>query len=151
MRPPPRTAQGTDTDTDTARTAQGADAKTAQQAAGQTHDSVPLWAWAQDSLTHEELAAGFVVGDEGCLTAAHHRWGARVYDLAWHSLGDARDAETPTRRSHRRHSPTPPARPTIRSSLHPPRTPGRKACERPTAARIPSARTDREGAAGAGS
>ncbi|MFM9696908.1 hypothetical protein [Streptomyces europaeiscabiei] len=46
------------------RTAPGADAKTAQQAAGQTHDSVPLWAGAQDSLTHEELTAGFVAGDE---------------------------------------------------------------------------------------
>ncbi|MFD9037650.1 sigma-70 family RNA polymerase sigma factor [Streptomyces bottropensis] len=66
---------------------------TAQQAADRTHDSVALWAPVEDSLAQEELAAGFAAGDEGCLTAAYHRWGALVYTLARRSLGDAREAE----------------------------------------------------------
>ncbi|MBE1602505.1 MULTISPECIES: sigma-70 family RNA polymerase sigma factor [Streptomyces] len=66
---------------------------TAQQAADRTHDSVALWAPVEDSVAQEELAAGFVAGDEECLTAAYHRWGALVYTLARRSLGDAREAE----------------------------------------------------------
>ncbi|GAQ59850.1 sigma-70 family RNA polymerase sigma factor [Streptomyces scabiei] len=63
------------------------------QQAEKTQDGVALWAPAEDSLEQEELAAGFVAGDEGCLTAAYHRWGALVYTLARRSLGDAREAE----------------------------------------------------------
>ncbi|MFE7762512.1 sigma-70 family RNA polymerase sigma factor [Streptomyces sp. NPDC057438] len=65
----------------------------AQQTAEETHDGVALRAPAEDSLEREELATGFVAGDEGCLTAAYHRWGALVYTLARRSLGDAREAE----------------------------------------------------------
>ncbi|MDW8810908.1 sigma-70 family RNA polymerase sigma factor [Streptomyces scabiei] len=63
------------------------------QQAEKTRDGVALWAPAEDFLEQEELAAGFVAGDEGCLTAAYHRWGALVYTLARRSLGDAREAE----------------------------------------------------------
>ena len=66
---------------------------TAQQAVEQIHDGVPPWAPAADCPAPEELAAGFVAGDEGCLTAAYRRWGALVHTLAWRSLGDAREAE----------------------------------------------------------
>jgi RNA polymerase sigma-70 factor (ECF subfamily) len=63
------------------------------QQAEKTQDGVALWAPAEDFLEQEELAAGFVAGDEGCLTAAYHRWGGLVYTLARRSLGDAREAE----------------------------------------------------------
>lgn len=66
---------------------------TARQAAEKTHDSVALWARAEDSPAWEELASGFVAGDEACLTAAYRRWGPLVYTLARRSLGDAKEAE----------------------------------------------------------
>ncbi|WP_374105893.1 RNA polymerase sigma factor [Streptomyces sp. AC495_CC817] len=66
---------------------------TAQQATRHTHDGVPPWPPADDSPAGEDLAAGFVAGDEGSLTAAYHRWGPLVFTLARRSLGDAREAE----------------------------------------------------------
>ncbi len=47
-------------------------------------------------MTDEELAAGFAAGEETCLAAAYHRWGALVYALARRSLGDDREAEDVT-------------------------------------------------------
>ncbi|WP_063792608.1 RNA polymerase sigma factor [Streptomyces atriruber] len=44
----------------------------------------------------EELATGFVAGDEACLTVVHHRWAALVNCVARRSLGDAREAEDVT-------------------------------------------------------
>jgi RNA polymerase sigma factor (sigma-70 family) len=69
---------------------------TAQQSTGQTLDTVPLWAPAEESLADEELAAGFVGDDEACLAAVYHRWSPLVYSLARRSLGDAREAEDVT-------------------------------------------------------
>ncbi|GGR76411.1 RNA polymerase sigma factor [Streptomyces humidus] len=69
---------------------------TARQVTEQTVDSAPLWAPTEDSLADEELAAGFAAGDESCLVAAYHRWGALVYTLGQRSLGDAREAEDVT-------------------------------------------------------
>ncbi|MDT0566132.1 sigma-70 family RNA polymerase sigma factor [Streptomyces sp. DSM 3412] len=66
---------------------------TAQQATRHTHDGVPSRAPAEDPAACEDLAAGFVAGDEGCLTAVYHRWGPLVLTLARRSLGDAREAE----------------------------------------------------------
>ncbi|MFD7709555.1 sigma-70 family RNA polymerase sigma factor [Streptomyces sp. NPDC059785] len=56
----------------------------------------PLWAPVEETLADEELARGFVAGDEACLSAAYHRWGALVHTLAWRSLGDSREAEDVT-------------------------------------------------------
>ncbi|MCX5166718.1 sigma-70 family RNA polymerase sigma factor [Streptomyces antibioticus] len=47
-------------------------------------------------MTDEELAAGFAAGEETCLAAAYHRWGALVHALARRSLGDDREAEDVT-------------------------------------------------------
>ncbi|WP_069767876.1 sigma-70 family RNA polymerase sigma factor [Streptomyces sp. LUP30] len=69
---------------------------TARQVTEPAIDSIPLWAPAEDSLADEELAAGFAAGDEACLVAAYHRWGALVYTLGRRSLGDAREAEDVT-------------------------------------------------------
>lgn len=66
---------------------------TAQQATRPTHDGVPTGAPADDSAACEDLAAGFVAGDERSLTAVYHRWGPLVFTLARRSLGDAREAE----------------------------------------------------------
>ncbi|MGV9558248.1 RNA polymerase sigma factor [Streptomyces sp. NPDC003401] len=48
------------------------------------------------SPADEELAEGFVRGDEACLAAAYRRWGLLVHTLARRSLGDAREAEDVT-------------------------------------------------------
>ncbi|MCQ9182969.1 sigma-70 family RNA polymerase sigma factor [Streptomyces sp. IBSBF 2953] len=69
---------------------------TARQVTDPAVDGAPLWAPAEDSLADEELAAGFAAGDEACLAAAYHRWGALVYTLGRRSLGDAREAEDVT-------------------------------------------------------
>lgn len=66
---------------------------TAQQATRPTHDGVPPRAPAAEPAACEDLAAGFVAGDERCLTAVYHRWGPLVLTLARRSLGDAREAE----------------------------------------------------------
>lgn len=68
-------------------------AMTAEQATRHTHADVPPRTPADDFPTGEDLAAGFVAGDEGSLTAAYHRWGPLVFTLARRSLGDAREAE----------------------------------------------------------
>ncbi|WP_020120224.1 RNA polymerase sigma factor [Streptomyces canus] len=44
-------------------------------------------------IDDRDLVAGFLKGDEACLTAVHHRWGPLVHALARRSLGDAREAE----------------------------------------------------------
>ncbi|MFE9676599.1 sigma-70 family RNA polymerase sigma factor [Streptomyces sp. NPDC006259] len=49
-----------------------------------------------EPLADDELATGFVRGDEVCLAAAYHRWGALVHTLASRGLGDAREAEDVT-------------------------------------------------------
>lgn len=79
---------------------------TAQQSTERTPDAaVPTaavprptapGAAARESLTDEELATGFVDGDEECLAVAYHRWGRLVYTLARRSLGDAAEAEDVT-------------------------------------------------------
>ncbi|MEE1831481.1 RNA polymerase sigma factor [Streptomyces sp. SP17KL33] len=66
---------------------------TAQQATRHRHDAVPPGTPAEDSPACDDLAAGFVAGDEGSLTAAYHRWGPLVFTLARRSLRDAREAE----------------------------------------------------------
>ncbi|MEV6617009.1 sigma-70 family RNA polymerase sigma factor [Streptomyces sp. NPDC051051] len=67
---------------------------TAQQV---TERTLPATAGpAQDFFTDDELAAGFIRGDEACLAAAYHRWGVLVHTLARRSLGDAREAEDVT-------------------------------------------------------
>lgn len=48
------------------------------------------------ALPDEELARGFVRGDEDCLAAAYLRWWTLVHTLARRSLGDAREAEDVT-------------------------------------------------------
>ncbi|WP_327190163.1 sigma-70 family RNA polymerase sigma factor [Streptomyces xinghaiensis] len=49
-----------------------------------------------EQLSDEEVAAGLAAGDEHCLAAAHHRWGALVHTLARRALGDDREAEDVT-------------------------------------------------------
>jgi RNA polymerase sigma-70 factor (ECF subfamily) len=49
-----------------------------------------------EGLTDADVAQGLVDGDEGCLTAAYHRWGTLVHTLAGRSLGDTREAEDVT-------------------------------------------------------
>ncbi|ULR55452.1 RNA polymerase sigma factor [Streptomyces deccanensis] len=66
---------------------------TAQQATRHRHDHVPPGTPTEDFPACDDLAAGFVAGDEGSLTAAYHRWGPLVLTLARRSLGDAREAE----------------------------------------------------------
>ncbi|MEU7059567.1 sigma-70 family RNA polymerase sigma factor [Streptomyces sp. NPDC046197] len=61
------------------------------QAAG-----TPRWAPVGQPPADEELARGLVAGDDACLAAAYHRWGALVHALAWRSLGDAKEAEDVT-------------------------------------------------------
>lgn len=69
---------------------------TAQRMTEQTPDAPAPWAAGRESLTDEELAAGFAGGDELCLDAAYHRWGRLVHTLARRSLGDAAEAEDVT-------------------------------------------------------
>ncbi|MFB6555479.1 RNA polymerase sigma factor [Streptomyces sp. NPDC056405] len=56
----------------------------------------PSPAAAAESLAEEELAEGFVRGEEACLVAAYHRWSGLVFTLAQRALGDAREAEDVT-------------------------------------------------------
>ncbi|MFJ4860883.1 sigma-70 family RNA polymerase sigma factor [Streptomyces sp. NPDC088748] len=46
-----------------------------------------------EQLLDREVAAGFVRGDERCLSAAYRRWGGLVHTLAARTLGDSREAE----------------------------------------------------------
>ncbi|MET8687224.1 sigma-70 family RNA polymerase sigma factor [Streptomyces sp. NPDC004732] len=43
-----------------------------------------------------DLIAGFMAGDEDCLAAVYHRWGALVHGIARTSLGDACEADDVT-------------------------------------------------------
>ncbi|QES53487.1 RNA polymerase subunit sigma-24 [Streptomyces venezuelae] len=48
---------------------------------------------ARERLPDQEVADGFVRGDERCLGAAYRRWGGLVLALATRTLGDPREAE----------------------------------------------------------
>ncbi|MDH6455999.1 MULTISPECIES: sigma-70 family RNA polymerase sigma factor [unclassified Streptomyces] len=48
---------------------------------------------ADADIDDSALVAGFLRGDESCLTVVHQRWGPLVHALARRSLGDAKEAE----------------------------------------------------------
>ncbi|MFI8930812.1 RNA polymerase sigma factor [Streptomyces sp. NPDC053474] len=51
---------------------------------------------AEGQLRDEDIARGFVSGEEDALAAAFHRWGPLAYARARRALGDAREAEDVT-------------------------------------------------------
>ncbi|MGW0909558.1 sigma-70 family RNA polymerase sigma factor [Streptomyces sp. NPDC002853] len=58
--------------------------------------AVPSHVPVEENQDAEEIAAGFVRGDERCVAALYQRWGALVHTLAARALGDAREAEDVT-------------------------------------------------------
>ncbi|MFE5632268.1 sigma-70 family RNA polymerase sigma factor [Streptomyces sp. NPDC056470] len=46
-----------------------------------------------ERLSDQDVAQGFVRGEERCLTVAYHRWNGLVRTLAARTLGDPREAE----------------------------------------------------------
>ncbi|MGW7072300.1 sigma-70 family RNA polymerase sigma factor [Streptomyces sp. NPDC054855] len=58
--------------------------------------TVPSHVPFEESQDAEEIAAGFIRGDERCVAALYQRWGALVHTLAARALGDAREAEDVT-------------------------------------------------------
>lgn len=56
----------------------------------------PTHPYARDDLSEEEIAAGFVDGDQECVAAVYRRFGTLVHTLATRSLRDAGDAEDVT-------------------------------------------------------
>lgn len=45
------------------------------------------------TMTDDDIAKGFALGDEACLAQAYRRWGALVYTIAARSLGDSEEAK----------------------------------------------------------
>ncbi|SCK37723.1 RNA polymerase sigma factor [Streptomyces sp. WMMB 322] len=50
----------------------------------------------EEEVKAEEIAAGFVEGDERCFAELYQRWEALVFNLAMRVLGDPREAEDVT-------------------------------------------------------